>query len=193
MNRLLDRLWNTSAASALASLKSKWRRRGAGGWTKIRAGVLKDFELDFPAAGTAWPEMISGDYDNFLYQEVRGNVRPGVCVWDVGAHMGYHSLCFAALGAEVLSFEPNEANYDRLVRNINRNTSLAQHIKPFKVALSNKDGEEVFSQSTDLSGPSMGGHLSGALPPLSESAYQYNRFGQTVVKTARTDSLIQAG
>lgn len=51
-------------------------------------------------------------------------VQPGATVVDVGAHVGYFTLLMAdAVGhaGRVLSIEPDQGNYDRLIANVQRN------------------------------------------------------------------------
>jgi FkbM family methyltransferase len=135
--------------------------------------------------------MIAGFYDEFLYQALEGIRSPkGAVVWDIGAHVGYHSLGFAARGASVVAFEPNAANIERLRLNVDRNANLAPRIKIVSCAVSDSDGEMVFKQSDDLRGQSMGGHLDKALPPLNPA--DYAKFKTTVVPTVKIDTLIES-
>lgn len=162
------------------------------GWAKIRAGVLKDCELLLPEGGIVWAEMLQGTYDQFLLDALLPVKQPrGKVFWDIGAHVGYHSLAFAALGAKVLAFEPNPANVERLKLHVQRNQGLTPRIRYMAVAVSDADGEVRFSSSDELSGESTGGHLDRALPPLPDSAYA--RFREAVVPAVSIDSLIKRG
>ena len=97
-----------------------------------------------------------------------------------------------ALGAEVLAFEPNQANVERFELNVKRNAKLAPRIRHLVVAVSDTDGQMTFRQSGDLRGASMGGHLDRALPPLDPQAYEQARFKDVVVPTVRIDTLIES-
>jgi len=69
--------------------------------------------------------------------------RPGMVVYDVGAHIGYWSLYFARIldgTGHVFSFEPLPANFQRLQPNIAL-SGLEHMIYPFPMAISDKDAE----------------------------------------------------
>jgi FkbM family methyltransferase len=187
---VFERLWNMSPASFYRGLHKRIEEKRAGShWESIQRGPLKGVELYLPPSGPVWEEMISGYYDEFLYKALEGVRSPsGANVWDIGAHVGYHSLSFAARGASVLAFEPNAANLERLKMNMARNTKLAPKIRHLSVAVSDSDGEVVFKQSGDLRGLSMGGHLDKALPPLAAAGYA--SFTSTVVPTVKIDTLV---
>jgi FkbM family methyltransferase len=136
--------------------------------------------------------MLAGTYDAFIYDALAGrrNLRDAVC-WDIGAHVGYHSLVFASLGAQVLAFEPNPHNAARLRAHLERNPALGRNIRHFAVAVSDQDGEMEFVQSADMLGQSSGSHLAAALPPFEPAVYA--RCERVVVPTVRLDSLIARG
>jgi FkbM family methyltransferase len=191
MNSLMARFWNASPASISRSVKRRWAERNLkAGWARIKGGILQGTELFLPPSGVVWLEMLEGHYDQFLFDALLARHDPrGKMFWDIGAHVGYHSLAFAALGAEVLAFEPNAVNVARLELNVGRNQKLAPHIRHLAVAVSDADGETTFKHSDDLRGESMGGHLDRALPPASPEAYQ--RFKAAVVPTIRIDTLLE--
>jgi FkbM family methyltransferase len=187
----LKRIWNASPGSIARGLRRRWAdREYQPGWMAIREGILAGTELYLPPSGPVWKEMIGGHYDEFLYESLPA--KPvGKVVWDIGAHVGYHALAFAALGAEVLAFEPNPANVERLEMNLKRNSKLAAHIRHLAMAVSDADGTMNFSHSEDLRGASMGGHLERALPPLTATQYQEAHFRTAQVPTVRIDTLVE--
>jgi FkbM family methyltransferase len=136
--------------------------------------------------------MLAGTYDSFIYQAIAGrrNLRDAAC-WDIGAHVGYHSLVFAGLGAQVLAFEPNQHNAARLRAHLERNPALARNIRHLAVAVSDRDGEVAFVQSGDMKGGSSGSHLAAALPPLESAVYAGCE--RLLVPAVRMDSLIDRG
>lgn len=190
---LIDRLWKTSPETFTRAVKQRLdARKLKAGWTSVQDGVLKGAELLLPPEGTVWQEMIEGHYDQFLFDALGNRVNPkGKMFWDIGAHVGYHSLAFAALGADVLAFEPNAANVERLDLNVKRNQKLAPRIRRMAVAVSDSEGQISFRQSDELRGESMGGYVDRALPPLSEEAYA--TFHSTTVPTVTIDALIGRG
>ena len=57
------------------------------------------------------------EYERSFEERLMGAIRPGDCVWDVGANVGYYSLKFniaANSGGKVVAFEPSPLNRHRL-------------------------------------------------------------------------------
>jgi FkbM family methyltransferase len=136
--------------------------------------------------------MLDGSFDTFLYDALKGQCElRGACCWDIGAHVGYHTLCFAAMGAQVLCFEPNRANADRLKLHLEKNPELGARVRPFVAAISDRDGEMTFLQSDNLNDGSMGSHLVEGSPPCEASSYA--RFQKVTVPTLRLDTLLERG
>ncbi len=73
-------------------------------------------------------ELLLGAYEAGTVRRYRALLRPGAVVFDVGAHIGYHTVRFAALvgrSGRVYAFEPHPANVRLLRRNVERR-GLAQ-------------------------------------------------------------------
>jgi FkbM family methyltransferase len=141
-------------------------------------------------------EMAQGGFDSFIYDELyKWGDLPGQTVWDVGAHVGYHTLAMACLvgsSGHVVAFEPNPHNLERLRANLDRNPDLGQRVIIVDSALSQNDGEMKFVQSSDVDGGrSSGSHLAEALLPLVESVYE--SFTETLVRCVKADTLLASG
>ena len=163
-------------------------------WLDVVAGPLAGRQLLLPPH-LAWDGMTKGTFEPVVYEtaeRISGLVSS--TAWDVGAHMGYHSLILAkAVGpsGRVIAFEPNPHNVERLRENLSRNGDLAERVTVVEEALSDRDGMSsfVFSSLVD-DGTSSGSHLTAAYAP--EEATAYSSFEQTRVKTVKADTLVKA-
>jgi FkbM family methyltransferase len=75
-----------------------------------------------------------GEWEKPVTQTLREEVRPGMTVLDIGAHVGYYSLLMAGRvgkGGRVFAFEPNPAVRKYLERNVERNGCCQVTICPF--------------------------------------------------------------
>jgi len=140
--------------------------------------------------------MLTGEFDQFLYSKLTStlDVR-GKTVWDIGAHIGYASLMFAALvgdGGRVVAFEPSTFNLARMREHFEKNSVLAQRIKIMPVAVSNEEREFEFVVSADVDGGmSSGSHLDASFAPLEPSAY--DRFQRIRVPGITLDGAVARG
>jgi FkbM family methyltransferase len=83
--------------------------------------------------------MILGRYEEHIVEAFREFIQPGMILYDVGAHVGYHSLIMNQLlnnAGRVYAFEPNPVNFLSLQNNILINE--CQNIIPINKALSDK-------------------------------------------------------
>jgi len=79
----------------------------------------------------------TGDHEPHLQEALRAELRPGMCFWDVGCHIGFFALQAARLvgpAGSVLAFEPMPDNQERLRRNIGFNDSDVVTVIPKAVA-----------------------------------------------------------
>lgn len=167
-------------------------------WVRVASGPLAGGWLFLDTDSSAYweREMAEGRFDPFIYEALKqwGGIEGATC-WDVGAHIGYHSLCFAALvGARgrVVSFEPNPYNVERFHLHLERNPDLASRITLLTAALSDADGEAMFEFSPTVDdGTSTGSHLAAASAACDPS--EYANFAHTTVKTLRADTLLREG
>lgn len=74
------------------------------------------------------------------FMEILQN-KPRSLVVDVGANIGYYTLLSAALGHDVISFEPNPANIVRICDSLRLNDWSHRNIHLFQCAVSDEEGE----------------------------------------------------
>jgi FkbM family methyltransferase len=82
-----------------------------------------------------------GVWEPFETELVKGLIRPGDVVLDVGANIGYYTLLFSRLIGErgfVFAFEPDPANFQLLGRNLEINGS--KNVSAVPLAVGDKDG-----------------------------------------------------
>jgi FkbM family methyltransferase len=72
-------------------------------------------------------EIILGTYEPQMQEQFRQFLRPGHVVYDVGAHVGFHSIFCALLvgpSGKVIAFEPNPETRSSLMNQISANPGL---------------------------------------------------------------------
>ncbi len=106
-------------------------------------------------------DLLLGTFESGTVRRYRSLIRPGGIVFDVGAHVGYHTLRFARLvgpTGRVVAFEPHPGNFRLLRRNVERRDLSWVTLVP--AAVSDAAGRRPFHQ-TALS-------MGGSLWPLKE-------------------------
>lgn len=163
--------------------------------TSVEAGPLKGARMLLDVSRPAFEEMRRGAYDSFVWASLPP-LDGDSAVMDVGAHIGYTTLAFAALypRSRVIAFEPNPINLERLKENVDLNPRLGQRITVHQVALGDQKGEALFHSSTNVDDEtSSGGHLDGITPPLDPQVYTKAGFRSFTVPVQRLDEMAQEG
>ena len=164
-------------------------------WWAVTGGPLRGAELLLLPGASPWQEeMRGGRFEAFLYDAVADEDLAGKTVWDVGAHVGYHTLAFSARvgpAGRVIAFEPNPYNAVRLRQNLARNRDLSERVRLETLALSDEDGtDRLFHTPVVDDGTSSGAALETALTQDNEAAYR--ALDSILVDVSRADSLVRA-
>ena len=197
---LFDRLMNASPASIAGWVKrslghSPSPRASLPTWERITAGPLAGREvlIDRRSNG-AWEDMIAGRFDAEIYSLLATEppARHRIA-WDVGAHLGFHTLGFASFvgpSGRVVAFEPNSTNRERLEQNLERNADLAERCEVLACALSDRDGDSSLVISRDIeSGASSMSFLDGTTPAVDPGIA--GGWSKVVVPVRTADALVR--
>jgi len=162
-------------------------------WNTLSFAPLTGVRLFFDPTGSWQKKIMSGDYDTFLFEAVSTLKPEGKVIYDIGSHIGFHTLYFAQLvgpQGTVVAFEPNSANFERLRMNVHENPTLADHIQAFNVAASDKAGTVTFTTNNNIeSGRSTGGFLDKADTYWSKDVFKQKGFSETTVEAVAVDDV----
>ncbi|MCL5407582.1 MAG: FkbM family methyltransferase [Patescibacteria group bacterium] len=163
-------------------------------WYRIKGGKLKGrlFFVD-PHDGYWQQEVLEGQYDRFFFDFLDKYDLKGKTIFDIGAHIGYHSMYFAELVGDkgkVFSFEPNTFNLKRMQKILKANKDLSSRIKIFNIAIGKQSGKINFGYSPEIDcGYSCGGYIEGAETPYTKNDYQTVNFKKTIVRQTSLDNI----
>ncbi len=160
----------------------------------IDQGQAKGITITVPEIQKGYyGDMTGGNYEGYILETIQKHDIKNKTIWDVGAHMGYHSLLFAKYIGEngkIIAFEPNPKIRKILQENINDNSELSSKIATRKEALSDKISHSTMSISKHgHQTSSSGGYLNTITPPLEKESYK--NFECVGVDTDTVDNLIQ--
>lgn len=167
-------------------------------WYQIEGGILKGRTIYLDARTNSWQrEMVHGTYDRELFEYVKNLDLSDKAVIEVGAHVGFHAMCFAELvgpRGKVYAFEPNRFNRDRISTNLSRSPDLESRIAVYDLAVSDKSGTAGFYFSPDVeSGVSSGSKLGDVSPAVSDEVFRKTGFLAQTVRTTSLDELSLLG
>ncbi len=162
-------------------------------WITLNYKPMVSVKLYLDPTGSWQQKMIDGSYDRFLFDQIAKLNPKGKTIYDLGAHIGYHSYYFAKLVSEtgtVYAFEPNLANISRIEMILKNNPDLQKIVKLQKVAISDMTGKTEFNMSEDIeSGRSSGNFIGKADPFFNKEVYKYKNFQKTEVSVTSLDDL----
>lgn len=162
-------------------------------WNTLTYKPLAGIKIFFDPTGPWQKRIIDNTYDAFLFERFKSEKMDGKVVFDIGAHIGFHSLYFARLvgpKGKVYAFEPNPANIERIKLNLEENPDVKNIIKIVDAAVSDVSGTEEFSMSTEVeSGVSSGSFIDTADTIWERDTYKLRGFKEIQVTTVPIDLL----
>lgn len=164
-------------------------------WTEVQAGPLRGMSLFLFPSERAFR---TGSYDEFLYQALgeQGITLTGAVVWDVGAHIGYHTLGLSALvgsRGRVVAFEPDPRNLERIQQHLGANPVAAERVEVKAVALANTKGQQVFRYCPNERRSDLGYLESSGIPSDRFPRELYDGFERVIVPVTTVDDLLAEG
>lgn len=103
----------------------------------MEEGLLAGTFLLLPSGqGAGWTErFIQGQYETAMLNALGELAKRGGVLYDIGAHMGYYTCAWLALGGErVEAFEPAPFNRRVLEETLTRN-NVSERVRVHSVAL----------------------------------------------------------
>ena len=162
-------------------------------WNTLTYKPMDGFQIFFDPTGPWQKKIMDNTYDTFLFNRLHSEKMEGKVVYDIGAHIGFHSFYFAklvGLKGKVYAFEPNPKNIERLNLIREKNPDIKNIIQVCDVAVSNVSGTEIFSMSDEVeSGRSSGSYIDTADTIWERGAFVSRGFTEIQVKTVPIDHL----
>jgi len=118
------------------------------------------------AWSVGWTCFMTGKWEQHVERLLNERVKPGSCVMDIGANIGYFSAVMAKRvgpNGRVWSFEPVPSTYRQLC--MGREFNHLDQMTPLNVALGDENGTAILHFDPSMMGSaSMHGHMSAEQP-----------------------------
>lgn len=161
-------------------------------WNTLDYDPLKNLKIFFDPTGSWQRKMIDGSYDAFLFKITKDLDTKDKIIFDIGAHIGYHSIYFSKLvgkNGRIFSFEPHPKNIERFKLILEKNKNELANISVYNFAISDRVGIEEFNLNEDVeSGRSSGNFIDRADTFWDRNVYLKKGFHKKAVKTFSIDS-----
>jgi FkbM family methyltransferase len=106
---------------------------------------------------TRFRSFVYGTWEPEVLKAVTTTLKPGMTVFDIGAHIGYYSLLFAKCvgpAGRVISFEPLPGNFALLQKNVALNST--ENIKLHNCAVYSRSEKIIINVADDQPNPGSG-------------------------------------
>lgn len=141
----------------------------------IKKGPIKGIKLEIATSNN---DFLSGQYEDTMIQEITAEINRDFSFIDMGANIGFMSICFSRLCKAVYAIEPIPDIYKSLKRNIEANN--LSNIFTHQYAMSNFIGEIEFSNSPKIHGNT-----------YIQDSYQFKKINDKIrVKTTTVDAFV---
>jgi FkbM family methyltransferase len=114
---------------------------------KIKKGPIKGLKLEIATSNN---DFLSGEYEDTMIQEISAVINGDFSFIDMGANIGFMSICFSRFCKAVYAIEPIPEINKSLKKNIEVNN--LSNVFTFQYAISNFNGEIEFSNSPKIHG-----------------------------------------
>jgi FkbM family methyltransferase len=161
-------------------------------WTTLDYIPLKGIQLFLDPRGAWQKKMITNTYDTYFFDQLKKMNLTGKVVYDIGAHIGFHSFYTSQLvgsTGSVHAFEPHPKNADRIRQIIEKNKAALGNITVHEVAISDTVETVEFTMNNDIeSGRSSGNFIGAADTFWNKEVYAQKGFIKATVQTVPIDA-----
>jgi FkbM family methyltransferase len=111
----------------------------------LKRGVVREIngmEIRFPAK---WSRYYENNYESDNYTFLQQQVKPGMHIIDIGAHLGLFSVCSSQLTGskgKIVCFEPTPGTFSILKNTLRLNH--CHNVTAVQAAVSDKEGKTMF-------------------------------------------------
>jgi FkbM family methyltransferase len=166
-------------------------------WNTFSYAPMEKVTMYFDPKGPWQQKLLSDKYDAYIFNRLKSLNLSGKTIFDVGAHIGFHSFYFSQLvgsKGKVYAFEPHPKNLERIQLCINENKNKVPTPIVVGIALSKTEGVIDFTLNNDIeSGRSSGGFIENADTIWEKAVFTNRGFTKTKVKTLPLDELKKIG